>query len=102
MPRGKNGLSPDYVGATDPKDPVLSPVYGDLHGLPPTLFLTSTRDMLLSGTALLHQAYLRAGVDARLVVFEALPHAFWLDASLPESRSADEMIARFLDEQLGK
>ncbi len=33
-----------YVGSTDPKDPVLSPVYGDLHGLPPTLFITSTRD----------------------------------------------------------
>ena len=36
-------------GKTDPKDPVLSPLYSDLHGLPPTLFITSTRDALLSG-----------------------------------------------------
>jgi acetyl esterase/lipase len=58
--------------------------------------------MLLSGTVMLHQAFLRADVDARLAVFEALPHAFWLDASLPESRAANEMMARFLDEHLGK
>ena len=35
-----------YVGSTDPKDPVLSPVYADLHGMPPALFVTSTRDLL--------------------------------------------------------
>src|SRR5208282_4623943 len=32
-----------YVGSTDSRDPVLSPVYADLHGLPPTLFVTSGR-----------------------------------------------------------
>jgi acetyl esterase/lipase len=96
------GLLPEYVGATDPKNPLLSPIYADLRGMPPTLFLTSTRDMLLSGTVILHQAFLKAGVDARLVVFEALPHAFWLDAKLPESRAADEMIAQFMDGCLGK
>jgi epsilon-lactone hydrolase len=102
MPRSSAGLLPEYVGETDPKDPVLSPIYSDLRGMPPTLFITSTRDMLLSGTVILHQAFLSAGVDARLVVFEALPHAFWLDVKLPESRTADEMIARFMDDHLGK
>jgi hypothetical protein len=33
--------------------------------------------VLLSDTALFHRALLRAGVDAKLIVFEALPHAFW-------------------------
>ena len=74
---------PDYVTTTDPKDPVLSPIYSDLHGLPPTLFITSGRDLLLSGTANLHRAYLNAGVDARLVVYDALPHAFWYDPRCP-------------------
>ena len=49
---------PFYVASTDPKDPILSPIYGDLHGLPPTLFVTSGRDLLLSGTVNLHRAYL--------------------------------------------
>jgi monoterpene epsilon-lactone hydrolase len=91
-----------YTGSTDPKDPVLSPLYGDLVGFPPTLFITSGRDLLLSGTTILHRAYLRAGVDAQLVVFEALPHAFWNDPGLPESKEADQLMARFLSTHLAK
>jgi monoterpene epsilon-lactone hydrolase len=89
-----------YVGSTNPKDPVLSPLYADLHGMPPTLFLSSTRDMMLSGTTILHRAFLRAGVDAQLVVFEALTHGFWYEANLPESREADDLIAHFFDVHL--
>jgi monoterpene epsilon-lactone hydrolase len=90
----------DYVGSANTKDPVLSPLYADLHGMPPTLFLSSTRDMMLSGTAILHRAFLHAGVDAHLIVFEALNHGFWYEANLPESREADEMIAHFFDTHL--
>lgn len=91
-----------YVGPTDPKDPVLSPIYADLHGLPPTLFVTSGRDALLSSTANLHRAYLRAGVDARLVVFDALPHAFWYHPELPESIEANHLMADFFVAHLPK
>ena len=93
---------PEYVGSTSPKDPVLSPVYADLTGLPPTLFITSERDMLLSGTTILHRAFLNAGVDAHLIVFEGLPHAFWNDVNLPESREADQDMAKFFDRYVGK
>jgi len=93
---------PEYVGTTNPKDPVLSPLYADLRGMPPTLFITSGRDLLLSGTTILHRAFLRAGSDAQLVVFEALPHAFWNDVDLPESHEADEIMAHFFDTHLGK
>ena len=92
----------EYVGSTDQKDPVLSPLYTDQTGFPPTLFITSGRDMLLSGTTILHRAYLRAGVDAQLVVFEALPHAFWNNPYLPESKEADHIMANFFDKHLGK
>jgi monoterpene epsilon-lactone hydrolase len=92
----------EYAAATDAKDPVLSPIYSDLHGLPPTLFITSGRDLLLSGTANLHRAYLNAGVDARLVVFDALTHAFWYDPMLPEAQEANHMMADFFVKELGK
>ncbi|MGD0580575.1 MAG: alpha/beta hydrolase [Bryobacteraceae bacterium] len=91
-----------YVGKTDPKNPVLSPIYADLKGFPPALFETSTRDILLSGTTLLHRAFLRAGVPAELVVFEALPHAFWYDYRLPETKEALGIMAAFFDRRLGK
>jgi monoterpene epsilon-lactone hydrolase len=90
-----------YVGSTDPKNPVLSPSFADLHGMPPTLFMTSTRDMMLSDTTLLHRAFLRAGADASLVVFDGLNHCFWYDPNLPESREADRIMANFFDTHLG-
>ena len=93
---------PFYVATTDLRDPVLSPIFGDLHGLPPTLFVTSCRDLLLSGTVNLHRAYLNAGVDARLVVFDALPHAFWYDSTLPEAIEANHLMADFFVQQLKK
>jgi acetyl esterase/lipase len=94
---GKN----EYAGPIPLTDPSLSIMYADLHGLPSTLFVTSGRDMLLSGTTILQRAFLRAGDDTQLVVFEALPHAFWNDPSLPETREADEIMAHFFDSRLG-
>jgi monoterpene epsilon-lactone hydrolase len=99
-PKGVQWLAV-YVGSADPKDPVLSPFFADLRGMPPTLFMTSTRDMLLSDTTILHRAFLRAGVDARLVVFEGLNHCFWYDPDLPESREADGIMADFFNTHLG-
>jgi monoterpene epsilon-lactone hydrolase len=98
-PSRRRVLDP-YVGNHNPKDPVLSPVYADLRGFPPALFITSTRDLLLSGTSILHRAYLRAGVHAELVCFEALPHAFWYDYHLPETKEALNIMANFFDERL--
>ena len=98
-PKGVQWLAV-YVGSADPKNPVLSPVFADLHGMPPTLFMTSTRDMLLSHTTILHRAFLRAGVDASLVVFEGLNHCFWYDPNLPESREANQIMADFFDRHL--
>jgi epsilon-lactone hydrolase len=98
-PKGVQWLAV-YVGSADPKNPVLSPLFAELHGMPPTLFMTSTRDMLLSDTTILHRAFLRAGVDARLVVFEGLNHCFWYNPNLPESREANQIMARFFDTAL--
>jgi monoterpene epsilon-lactone hydrolase len=81
---------------------VLSPIYGDLHGLPPALFVTSGRDLLLSGTVNLHRAYLLAGIDARLVVYDGLAHAFWYDPMLPEAIEANHIMADFFVKQLGR
>ena len=102
-PVDPNHLPDDqYVGKTDRKDPVLSPLFADLHGMPPTLLVTSSRDLLLSDTAIFHRALLRAGDDAQLVVFEALPHAFWYHFQFPETKEALELMAKFFDEKWGR
>lgn len=90
----------EYLGPANPKNPELSPLFADLHHYPPTLFVSSERDMMLSGTILLHRAFLRSGDDARLVVFEGLSHGFWNDPYLPESKEADRMMASFFEKKL--
>ena len=90
----------EYVAKTNRKDPVLSPLFADLEGWPPSLLVTSTRDLLLSDTTIFHRALLRAGNDSRLVVFEALPHAFWYHFQLPETREALELMAKFFDQEV--
>jgi monoterpene epsilon-lactone hydrolase len=92
----------EYVGSTNPRDPVLSPLYADVHGFPPTLFITSGRDILLSGTGILQRHFYESGVDAQLIVFDGLSHAFWNDVSLPESREAYKIMADFFDKHLGQ
>jgi monoterpene epsilon-lactone hydrolase len=92
----------EYVAKTDRKDPVLSPLFADLQGWPPSLLVTSTRDLLLSDTAIFHRALLHAGDDSQLVVFDALPHAFWYHFQLPETREALELMAKFFDDTVGR
>ncbi|MGA9568265.1 MAG: alpha/beta hydrolase [Candidatus Korobacteraceae bacterium] len=92
----------EYSGATNLKDPVLSPIYSDLKGLPPTLFLTSERDMLLSNTVNLQRAFVHAGVNAQLIVFDSLPHAFWNEWEYPESQETYKLITDFFNQHLEK
>jgi len=92
----------EYVGKTDRRDPVLSPIYADVHDMPPTLFITSERDLLLSSTSTLHRAFLRAGNRSQLIVFDGLPHCFWNNNQLPESREAWGYMAEFFDRELGR
>jgi epsilon-lactone hydrolase len=102
LPQPKTAGNNEYAGKLPLTDPSLSILYANLHGLPSTLFITSGRDLLLSGTTILQRAFLRAGNDAPLVVFEALPHAFWNDPSLPETKEANQVMANFFDSRLGK
>ena len=67
-----------YANGHDLKDPLLSPVYGDMHGFPPAILTTGTRDLLLSNTVRSHRALRAAGVEAQLKVYEGQSHAQYL------------------------
>ena len=92
-----------YAHGRDLKDPLLSPVYGDMNGFPPTILTTGTRDLLLSNTVRVHRKLREARVDAQLQVFEAQSHAqYYRDDTSPEAKEAFEEIALFFDKHLGK
>ena len=78
-----------YAHGHDLKDPLLSPIYGDMHGFPPAILTTGTRDLLLSNTVRVHRKLREAGVDAQLEDYEGQSHAqYQFDDRVPESREA--------------
>ena len=44
-----------YANGRDLKDPLLSPIYGDVHGFPPAILTSGTRDLYLSNTVRMHR-----------------------------------------------
>lgn len=64
-----------YGGGHNLKDPLISPVYGNFRGFPPTYLISGTRDLLLSATVRTHRKLRAARVEADLHVYEGLSHA---------------------------
>jgi monoterpene epsilon-lactone hydrolase len=92
-----------YANGHDPKDPMLSPVYGDFQGFPPTILTSGTRDLFLSNTVRVHRKMRAADVDAELQVFEGQSHAqYQADPWAPETKEYFAEVARFFDRHLGQ
>jgi acetyl esterase/lipase len=92
-----------YANGRDLKDPMISPVYGDMRGFPPAILTTGTRDLFLSSTVRVHRKLRQAGVEAVLQVFEGQSDGQYLrDVSAPETKEAFSEIAEFFDKHLGK
>jgi len=92
-----------YAHGHDLKDPLLSPVYGDMHGFPPAILTTGTRDLLLSNTVRVHRKLKDSGVEAELNVFEAMAHGgYSRDDTAPETHQAFGDIAKFFNQHLAK
>ena len=91
-----------YANGHNLKDPMLSPVYGDVRGFPPTLLTSGTRDLFLSNTARMHQKLRKVGVKADLIVFEGMSHAMYylMPPETPETDFYFRELGRFFDEHL--
>ena len=89
-----------YAGGHDLKDPMLSPVYGDVSNFPPTLLTSGTRDLFLSNTVRMHLKLRQAGVPADLIVFEGLSHAQYHMALMPEATFHFTELGRFFGRNL--
>jgi acetyl esterase/lipase len=101
------GASPPPMGYfknTDPDDPLIAPVkHPDvLAKFPPTLIITGTRDFALSNALNTNIQLTKAGVDAKLYVWDGLFHGFFYNPGVPESMDAYKIICRFFSKELGK
>jgi acetyl esterase/lipase len=67
---------PDYVAGADAADPQISPIYGDLGGLPPLLIQVGSHEILLSDALRLASRAARDDVAVTLEVTPGVPHVF--------------------------
>ncbi len=93
-----------YLGTARADDVVAYPAQSPelLARFPPSLLLAGSRDFALSGLTTMQRRLLGAGVDAELVVFDGLWHAFFVFPELPESQEAYGLMARFFEQRLGR
>jgi acetyl esterase/lipase len=88
-----------YLGDNDPYSPLLSPLYGDLRGLPPLLIHVGNDEILLSDSTRLAECAQDAGVDVTLEVWPGMWHVWHFFAPLlPEAQQAIEKIGSFVRE----
>lgn len=81
-----------YLNGHNPTDPSASPFWGDPTGLPPSLFIVGSTEVMFDDSARMVVRGKEAGSDFSLVVFERAPHVFPLNRKLPEARHAKDLI----------
>lgn len=89
-----------WFGDADRKDPYISPVYADIDGTYPPIFVTAGgHEMLLSDSETIVKKFRAAGIDARLHVGEGMFHAFPVYELFPEAQTALGLITDYIGEK---
>ena len=88
-------IGADWAGEYDAHDPIISPLYGDMQGLPPTDLFTGTWETFYTDIVNTYNKMKAAGVDARLHVKEKMGHVYPL-WPCPEGKKARMEIAELI------
>ena len=100
-PKAMRFYNRSYVGMSDPKEPLISPVYGNWQGLPP-LMVHAGEDEILRGDAIrIGELARAAGVDAQVAIFPRMWHVWQLFLDLPQAVQSLDEIGGFLTSHLG-
>ncbi len=91
-------VAPIYYGTASPRDPLVSPLYADLSGLPPLLIYASDIEALLDDSTRLADRAAQFGVEVDLRIWPGLPHVWpiYIAFKLPEASTAIDEIAEFI------
>lgn len=99
-PAGIREMARLYLAGADPRDPLASPNFADLAGLPPLLIHVGSEEVLLHDARILAGRARAAGVDVRFEVWDRMFHvwhAFY--QMLEEGDAAMRKVALFLGER---
>lgn len=96
-----NKLAQLYYGEASPTDPLVSPLYGDLRGLPPLRIYVGDTEILLDDARRLAERAKQQGVTVDLRVWNKMPHVWpiFVAFGIPESKAAFGEIVEFIKER---
>jgi 2-polyprenyl-6-methoxyphenol hydroxylase-like FAD-dependent oxidoreductase/acetyl esterase/lipase len=88
-------MGASYFQGHEPKDPLVSPLFGDLSGLPPVFVTAAQGEVLLSDATRLAERAQKSGVDVTLRLVEDSVHVYTVFPFLPETKSTMDEIAHW-------
>jgi monoterpene epsilon-lactone hydrolase len=92
-----------YRGNSDPRNPLMSPLYGDLSGLPPLLLQCGSEEMLRDDSVRLAAKAKAAGVDVTFEEWNEMIHVWHLFADrLTDGRKALARVGEFVRAHIGR
>lgn len=92
----------NYIGDNNPKLPVLSPLFGDLQGLPPMLIHAGDYDVFLSDAVRLGKKARESGIEVTFKIWDKMWHIFHMNADfLPDAKTALEEICAYIKGKIG-
>jgi len=95
-------LAKTYLGNTDPRTPLASPIYADFTGLPPLLIQVGTAELLFDDATRLAEKAKSAGVEVVLEPWEDMIHTWHMFAAmLPEGQQAIDRVGKFMRKHTG-
>lgn len=95
-PEGIKEMNALYLDDTAQHHPLVSPVYGDYHDLPPILAQVGSTEILLDDTRRVGERACEHGVDFEVEVWEQVPHVWHVWPFLPETKAAVARIGEFV------
>jgi acetyl esterase/lipase len=99
-PKAVKFYAQSYIGSNDAHNPLISPVFGNLRGLPPLLVHAGEDEILCDDAVRIVSLAKSVGVDARLEIYPRMWHVWQLNLTLPQATQSLEDIAHFFKEHL--
>ena len=100
-PAGMPETAALYLAGADPRHPYASPLYADLHGLPPLLIQVGDAEVILDDSTRFAARARAAGVEVTLEIWDEMPHVFQAFAGLlPEADQAVAQVGRWIREHV--
>ena len=101
-PKAAKFFNESYIADNDINNPLISPAFGDWHGLPPMLIHAGEDEILYADAVQIESLIREAGGTVQLKIYPRMWHVWQLNMQLPQAKQSLDEIAQFLTSHVNK